>query len=286
MPLGLLLSLAASAAPAEDFVLDEYDWYECTPPSDDTWIIRQTRGRSITYVWYFQPEPRPGYLSFMMQFEGLSMPSPVEQDYTRFLLYLDHNPYEIETFWFLSSAADHPTTSLQNEFHYGWGDPWPEKFYTHQQSVDHTLSGKLGAYNTRLSGSISNFCRWDDRTYPDLLPEDCFVGWTLCFSHLRPDRVVFNWTIDASLASRYREALPKPVMMLHDEADIYVPFLVDPYRLEDRLTLEYDWVNLVPTGWEDGVWSYRLFGDKRLALYYSGSTFEEVWSSLDSGADE
>ena len=283
MPLGVLLVLSAQAAPAEDFVLDEHDWYECSAPSDDTWIIRQTHG--TTTVWYGQPEPEPGYLSFMMEFLGLSMPDPAEEDHSSVHILVDHNPYEIDSYWMLSSAADHPTTSLQNEFHYGWGDPWPDEINTHQRDVQHTLSGTVGTA-TGQSGSFATFCYWDDRTYPDYLPEDCFVGWSLCLSHLRPDRVVFNWTIDASLASRYKEALPKPVMMLHDETDLYVPFLVDPYRLEDRLSLEYDWVNLVPTDREDGVWSYRLFGDKRLALYYSGSTFDDVWSDLDFGPDE
>lgn len=285
MPLSLLLSLAAPAAPAEDFLLDEHDWYECTPPSDDTWIIRQTGASSTTQVWYFQPEPKPGYLSFMMQFEGLSMPSPVEEEHSGVRLYADYNPYEIDTFWRLSSAVDHPTTSLQNEFHYGWGDPWPEEINTHQRSVTHTLSGTAGTASGS-SGFFSTFCYWDNRSYPDYLPEDCFVGWTLCISHLRPDRVVFNWTIDASQASRYREALPKPVMMLHDETEIYLPFFVRESHVGLDVEVQYDWVNLVYFTLDEGVSSYRAFGDKMLSSYYSGPTFEEVWSGLGYGADE
>ncbi len=268
-----LMLTAAGATPLEDHILDEYPWQECSPPSDDTWIVRMGgRAWSSTSISWFPQEPEPGDASFGFESVAGSYPAPTEPDDHYFLLSSIPLPYEAEMYWRFRSSLDHPSRSLQSEFSYGMGDEWPEEIVVNQQSLYHSLS-----YNAEEDADawpwddyIVTFCNWDEVAYD---PRECFVGWTMCISHLRPDRMVMAWTMDATQASEYREHLPNPVMMVFDEMEQYGIATLLNFKVGEAFTSENLWYEVV---------YLTVFGDKALSVYYSDTTEEEVWSHLHS----
>ncbi len=270
----LILLGSAWAGPVEEHRLDGHPWQECSQPSDDTWIVRM--GGGYTDVYWFDQDPDPGSLTASIPVIGESFLSPVQVTDPYAWISAIPAPYEVNVYWHFGSKAASASQVLQDEFTYSWGDDWPAEIETAGRFLYQSLTYdpvKDSKASSWYEG-MSTFCRWDETTYD---PEECFVGWTLCISHLRPDRMVMAWTIDASSASRYQEHLPNPVMMVFDEHDQYVAYL-DFYNVDENFAIEGEWYDITIN---------TVFGDKLLDQTYSGTTEDEVWSHLltDTGAE-
>lgn len=272
----LILLGAAWAGPGEGFLLDEHPWQECTRPSDDTWIVRMVGDGAITDVSWFTQDPLPEESSAYVELKGHSYLNHLDSSSLYFWASDSPLPYDVEVFWAFSSSEPKPSRVLQDEFSYEWGDEWPAVIESNQRSLYHTLSYDyaVDAKDSFWYDYMITFCSWDSTAYD---PEECFVGWTLCISHLRPDRMVMAWTIDASSASRYQEHLPNPVMMVFDEHHQKIAYLHSA-NVDENFAIEGEWYDITIN---------TVFGDKLLDQTYSGTTEDEVWSHLltDTGAE-
>ncbi len=280
LPLLLAPALAGPAV-GEDFILDEYEWFACTPPSDDTWILRM--GAVKAEAAFYRTVPPPGGWTWYTSMIGVSWLRSVDGSAT-FDTHPDNavNPYEISAYWDFGTGVEDPMRNLQGEFHYHWGDPWPEEIRTLQRDISYTLIGPETRGTSSYRYGTSTFCDWDDRSYPERLPEDCFIGWDLCISHLRPDRLVSAWTIDATQASRYRENLPRPVMMVFDIKDDIYPFKVEAYQVSHGIVnVEYSWVQERAESKYDMDWmTYKAYGDGIGLAYYPNDNFYDHWAHI------
>lgn len=280
LPLLLAPALAGPAV-GEDFILDEHEWYACSPPSDDTWIIRQ--GAVKAEAVFYKTDPPPLGWSWYTTMIGVSFLGTVDGS-GAVTSYLEHevNPYEMFGFWQFGTGVADPMRNLQGEFHYHWGDPWPEEIRTLYRSMEYTLVGPKARGTSLYRFRTSSFCDWDDRTYPDRLPEDCFIGWDLCISHLRPDRLVAAWTIDATQAGWYRENLPWPVMMVFDVKHDLRPFYLDDYSvLLGKIVVEYGWVQEGYDGRDLMDYNpYSAYGDGIHFSSYPNDNFYDHWAHI------
>lgn len=286
LPLLLAPALAGPAV-GEDFILDEYEWFACTPPSDDTWIIRQALVKAEAA--FYLTEPPPGGWTWYTSMIGTSMMSTVADNGSLFPhLENEVNPYEMFGYWEFGTGVEDPMRNLQGEFHYHWGDPWPEEIRTLYRDIEYTVIGPETRGTSSYRTFTSTFCDWDDRTYPDLQPEDCFIGWDLCISHLRPDRLVAAWTIDATQASRYRDNLPRPVMMVYDIKGDRLPFYLSRGSVgSGRAVIEYPWAQESPESELDQDWvTYASYGDGVNFSYYLNDNFYDHWAHIYDEPEE